>query len=187
MHGNSLCSLCLDMKIDELFITISWCELCIHSSLCDNFSNLEMLNSPLDYGIASVCHFFLWDEVCVFLSSHHTFKFLIRGCIMWKHVLGEQLISFNLHSLNSMFHVNSWAWVFFFLTKKLSSPFGETLMSCRTWVYWRCRYFVLDEHVPIKGWVCEDNFMLRSLSHDVNVYFHCCNVCWGCVRPYQII
>lgn len=73
--------------------------------------------------------------------------------------------------MNTMFHVNSRAWVLFFLVGKLSSPFGDTTKFCRTWVCQRCRYFVVEENVPIERWICKEHYMFRVLSYDIDVYF----------------
>lgn len=52
-------------------------------------------------------------------------------------------------------------------------------------VTWTCWYFVVDEHVHIQEWVCEDNFMSRVMSHEIGVCFCCWNMCWRCVSQYR--
>lgn len=59
-------------------------------------------NIPIETRIAQLDDV-TWDPRFLF---HDTFKFLRRGCTMRWHTLGEELISFSLHALNSIFHVN---------------------------------------------------------------------------------
>ena len=45
---------------------------------------------------------------------------------------------------------------------------------------WICRYYFVNENVPIEEWVCEDNFMSRVTSHDIDICFWCWNMLGMC-------
>ena len=69
-----------------------------------------------------------WEPRLLF---HDTYRFLGIGCTMSWHTIGEKFITFNIHSLNVVFHVDGWAWVSYLWNKMSSSPLGENLNSCR--------------------------------------------------------
>lgn len=97
---------------------------------------------------------------------------------MWENSFEEKSIIFNLHALNTFFHVNWWAWDFYFSTGKPSSPFCETLDSYRTSMpetccRWTCQHWRVRERRQL----C----MLRVLSQGVHIRW-----CFMCVKQNPI-
>lgn len=147
------------------------CVLCLHSSPRDIFGNLDVFNSPLDHGVASICYIFLWYFWIPQKKMHH-----VITC-SWREIGLCQS-----PCLKCNVHVNLSTWIAYFLDKKSSSPLSEKLNSCGNLGVGDAGTLLLNEHA-----LCEDNCMSRVPSNDVDYHFFSCNMCGECTRRHWIV